>query len=257
MDDLVQTPASLHRAAEDAARRASTCSSRGCRPWDPAPPTATGCRSCPSASTRSQLAGARPGRRARGLARRLAAGDRRPGRKPGDAHLGRLPGPAAGRRRQRLPLRDHLEPLRQSVARRALPDARGARRAEGAARTCSAPATTTCRAPRFPTRPTCRSARAIEDDVLLVHTWEGAPLPREHGGPVRMITPKLYAWKGTKWIRRIEFLERDQRASGSCAATRTPPSRGSTIATRRNTIDLAVAACGFGYLAPQPELTLH
>src|SRR5690606_23744860 len=42
-------------------------------------------------------------------------------------------------------------------------------------------------------------ARAIEDDVLLVHTWSGRPLPREHGGPVRMITPKLYAWKGTKW----------------------------------------------------------
>ena len=54
-------------------------------------------------------------------------------------------------------------------------------------------------------------ARAVEDDVLLVHTWEGKPLPREHGGPVRMITPKLYAWKGTKWIRRIDFLERDQR----------------------------------------------
>src|SRR5438093_46617 len=40
-------------------------------------------------------------------------------------------------------------------------------------------------------------ARAIEDDVLLVHTWEGQLLPREHGGPVRMITPRLYAWKGT------------------------------------------------------------
>jgi DMSO/TMAO reductase YedYZ molybdopterin-dependent catalytic subunit len=54
-------------------------------------------------------------------------------------------------------------------------------------------------------------ARAVEDDVLLVHTWEGRPLPVEHGGPVRMITPKLYAWKGTKWIRKIEFLARDQR----------------------------------------------
>ena len=54
-------------------------------------------------------------------------------------------------------------------------------------------------------------ARATEDDVLLVHTWEGAPLPREHGGPVRVITPKLYAWKGTKWVRRIEFLPRDRR----------------------------------------------
>ena len=54
-------------------------------------------------------------------------------------------------------------------------------------------------------------ARATEDDVLLVHTWEGQPLPREHGGPVRVITPKLYAWKGTKWVRRIEFLPRDRR----------------------------------------------
>ena len=54
-------------------------------------------------------------------------------------------------------------------------------------------------------------ARAVEDDVLLVHTWEGEPLPREHGGPVRMITPKLYAWKGAKWIRRIEFVAEDQR----------------------------------------------
>jgi len=54
-------------------------------------------------------------------------------------------------------------------------------------------------------------ARAVEDDVLLVHTWQGQPLPREHGGPVRMITPKLYAWKGTKWIRRIEFLSHDRK----------------------------------------------
>ena len=52
---------------------------------------------------------------------------------------------------------------------------------------------------------------AVDDDVLLVHTWEGKPLPREHGGPVRMITPKLYAWKGAKWIRKIEFLAEDQK----------------------------------------------
>ncbi len=53
--------------------------------------------------------------------------------------------------------------------------------------------------------------RAVEDDVLLVHTWEGQALPAEHGGPCRMITPKLYAWKGTKWIRKIEFLAEDQQ----------------------------------------------
>ena len=54
-------------------------------------------------------------------------------------------------------------------------------------------------------------ARAVEEDVLLVHTWEGRPLPREHGGPCRMITPKLYAWKGAKWIRKIEFLAEDRK----------------------------------------------
>jgi len=34
---------------------------------------------------------------------------------------------------------------------------------------------------------------ALKPDVLLVHTFEGKPLPKEHGGPVRMITPQLYA----------------------------------------------------------------
>ena len=53
--------------------------------------------------------------------------------------------------------------------------------------------------------------RALDQDVLLVHTWEGKPLPREHGGPCRMITPKLYAWKGAKWIRKIEFLVEDKK----------------------------------------------
>jgi DMSO/TMAO reductase YedYZ molybdopterin-dependent catalytic subunit len=54
-------------------------------------------------------------------------------------------------------------------------------------------------------------ARALDQDVLLVHRWEGKPLPREHGGPCRMITPKLYAWKGAKWIRKIEFLAQDNK----------------------------------------------
>jgi DMSO/TMAO reductase YedYZ molybdopterin-dependent catalytic subunit len=47
---------------------------------------------------------------------------------------------------------------------------------------------------------------ALKPDVLLAHTVDGQPLPVEHGGPVRMITPQLYAWKGSKWISRIEFL---------------------------------------------------
>ena len=51
---------------------------------------------------------------------------------------------------------------------------------------------------------------ALKADVLLAYSADGQPLSREHGGPVRMITPQLYAWKGTKWISRLEFVEADQ-----------------------------------------------
>jgi DMSO/TMAO reductase YedYZ molybdopterin-dependent catalytic subunit len=51
---------------------------------------------------------------------------------------------------------------------------------------------------------------ALKPDVLLVHTVEGRPLPREHGGPVRVITPQLWAWKGAKWVNRIEILVGDR-----------------------------------------------
>lgn len=52
---------------------------------------------------------------------------------------------------------------------------------------------------------------ALKDDVLLVHSVAGGPLPREHGGPVRLITPQLWAWKGAKWVCRAELLREDQR----------------------------------------------
>ena len=51
---------------------------------------------------------------------------------------------------------------------------------------------------------------AMKYDVLLAHRWEGQPLTTEHGGPVRMIAPQLYAWKGAKWIGEIEFRDYDE-----------------------------------------------
>lgn len=51
---------------------------------------------------------------------------------------------------------------------------------------------------------------ALKEDVLLAHHALGKPLPVEHGGPVRVITPQLYAWKGAKWIHRIELLTSDR-----------------------------------------------
>jgi DMSO/TMAO reductase YedYZ molybdopterin-dependent catalytic subunit len=50
----------------------------------------------------------------------------------------------------------------------------------------------------------------IEEDVLLAHTFNGEPLPPQHGGPMRVFTPKRYAWKGAKWVKGLEFMERDR-----------------------------------------------
>ena len=50
-----------------------------------------------------------------------------------------------------------------------------------------------------------------DDDVLLAYQWNHQPLSKEHGGPVRIIVPKRYAWKGAKWIKKITFSERDQK----------------------------------------------
>ena len=52
---------------------------------------------------------------------------------------------------------------------------------------------------------------ALDDDVLIATEFKGQPLSAEHGGPARMIVPKLYAWKGAKFLRSIEFGANDKR----------------------------------------------
>jgi DMSO/TMAO reductase YedYZ molybdopterin-dependent catalytic subunit len=48
------------------------------------------------------------------------------------------------------------------------------------------------------------------EDVLLAYKWEGKPIVREHGGPVRLVLPKLYFWKSAKWLTKLEFVEIDK-----------------------------------------------
>ncbi len=48
-----------------------------------------------------------------------------------------------------------------------------------------------------------------DDNVLLAHSWDDRPIPREHGGPVRVIMPDWYFWKSAKWVTRIVFHEHD------------------------------------------------
>jgi len=54
-------------------------------------------------------------------------------------------------------------------------------------------------------------AQMLGDDVLVAYEFDGQALEPIHGGPVRMLVPKLYFWKSAKWIKGLEFLERDQK----------------------------------------------
>lgn len=47
------------------------------------------------------------------------------------------------------------------------------------------------------------------EDVLLCDKHDDEPLDPDHGGPLRLIIPLLYAWKSAKWITKIEFVADD------------------------------------------------
>ena len=53
-------------------------------------------------------------------------------------------------------------------------------------------------------------AHCLDDDVLIATKFAGEPVSREHGGPARVIIPKLYAWKGAKFVKSITFLAEDR-----------------------------------------------
>ncbi|MTE18670.1 molybdopterin-dependent oxidoreductase [Streptomyces sp. TRM43335] len=60
------------------------------------------------------------------------------------------------------------------------------------------------------------SANLRLSDFTAEHTLfathrAGEPLTAEHGFPVRLVVPHLYAWKGPKWVRGVEYMTADRR----------------------------------------------
>ena len=51
--------------------------------------------------------------------------------------------------------------------------------------------------------------KLMEDDVLIAHRLNGEDLPQPLGGPVRLVVPKLYAYKSAMWLRRVTFMAED------------------------------------------------
>ncbi len=50
----------------------------------------------------------------------------------------------------------------------------------------------------------------LRDNVLLADWHAPEPLTDEHGGPLRLVVPHLYAWKSAKWLRGFDFLDADR-----------------------------------------------
>lgn len=48
------------------------------------------------------------------------------------------------------------------------------------------------------------------EDAVVADTHDEEPISLEHGGPVRLVVPRLYAWKSAKWLRAIELVETDR-----------------------------------------------
>ena len=51
----------------------------------------------------------------------------------------------------------------------------------------------------------------MREETLFVLEFDGEPLPSDHGGPVRVVTPHKYAYKGAKWVTGVEFLTEPKR----------------------------------------------
>lgn len=50
----------------------------------------------------------------------------------------------------------------------------------------------------------------LAEDALFAWSHDGRPIPPEHGGPVRLIVPQLYAWKSAKWVKGVRLLAEDE-----------------------------------------------
>lgn len=51
----------------------------------------------------------------------------------------------------------------------------------------------------------------LSERALLADAHKGLPLLDDHGGPVRLVVPHLYAWKSAKWVNGLELLDGDKR----------------------------------------------
>ena len=126
-------------------------------------------------------------------------------RRPAEPDARRIHGAAADRQRLGHALRHAMVALRQPVAaacRRARCSTWCEPHAE--ARACHFPS------PMTATPPMCGSTSSTSPTCSWCIAGTASRSTRQHGGPVRVLIPRLYLWKSAKWMQRIEFSATDQ-----------------------------------------------
>jgi DMSO/TMAO reductase YedYZ molybdopterin-dependent catalytic subunit len=53
-------------------------------------------------------------------------------------------------------------------------------------------------------------ADVVGGKAWVAWTVDGGPLPRDHGGPARLLVPHLYFWKSAKWVSGLRLLDHDE-----------------------------------------------
>ncbi|SNR67188.1 sulfite oxidase-like oxidoreductase [Actinomadura mexicana] len=56
-----------------------------------------------------------------------------------------------------------------------------------------------------------RMSDFLTDGTMFATHRDGERLTPDHGFPVRIVIPHLYAWKSVKWVRGVEYLVKDRR----------------------------------------------
>lgn len=56
-----------------------------------------------------------------------------------------------------------------------------------------------------------RLADLVDGQAMIATQFDGAPLTPEHGGPARLVAPRLYFWKSVKWLRGLHFSPFDYK----------------------------------------------
>ena len=98
----------------------------------------------------------------------------------------------------------------------ASPSGRSSGPASAASRSTCCSRTPSRSAPtRWPTRYGGYTTNLAIEDLTDGKAWvvtehEGEPLPREHGGPARLLVPHLYFWKSAKWVAGLRVMDHDE-----------------------------------------------